>query len=185
MRSSHRKPSLLGILLCAFVILGSYGIVFAEQELLTNPGFELPITEQLPPGWQKFSNTDVTALLFGPESATNPSIIFTINDLSSTIGYGLRSMYFPAEPGQVYTASVKAKAIAGGIPTLYIDYTNEKGTRVASKTVTTNSTEWTPISITLEAPAGTVNVSIILYSQTVHAAPVMFDDASLVLVSGN
>ncbi|HHT27166.1 MAG TPA: hypothetical protein GXZ82_07985 [Firmicutes bacterium] len=185
MRPSNRKPSVWGIVFCAFLMFGCYGIAWAEQELLTNTGFELPITDELPPGWQKFSNTDVTFLSFGPESPTNPNMVFTINDESNSIGYGLRSMFFPAQPGQVYLASVRIKCADGGIGTLYLDFTDEKGARIQSKTITSRSIAWETVSVTLEAPAGTEMVSIILYSQTVHVGKVSFDDASLVLVSSN
>ncbi|MGI6544518.1 MAG: DUF4962 domain-containing protein [Limnochordia bacterium] len=184
MRPYHRTPSLWGILLCTLLVLGCYGITWAEQNLLTNPGFELPITGELPPGWQKFSNTNIAFLSFEPESATNPNIILTIKDESNTAGYGLRSMFFPAEPGQVYRASVKIRS-GGGTGTLYLDFTDDNGSRVSSKTITSRNTDWETVTVTHEAPPGTTSVSIILYSQSTHVGHISFDDAVLTQVSAD
>jgi hypothetical protein len=184
MRPYHRRPILWGVLLCVFLIMGCYGITWA-QELLSNPGFELSFTGELPPGWQKFSNTDLTAISVGPESETDSNKVLTINDRFNNVGYGLRSMTFPAQPGQVYQASVSMRSVNGGTGTLYIDFTNDKGARVSSKTVTSNSPEWKTVSVTHEAPPDTVWVSIILYSQSTHVGQISFDDASLKPVSAD
>jgi len=174
---------ILGI---ALLLLGlmNFGVVglAASKQLLSNPGFEVQKEGELPPGWQKFGLGELgQELCFEQGSAYDGEWEFIIRDESATVGYGLRSEVLPAEPGQVYRASVMGKADTGrGM--LYLDFWGASRTRIAHRAAYISSSDWTRTEVSLEAPEGTHWVSVILYSSSTDVSVAHFDNASLELL---
>jgi len=166
-------------------LYGAMPVEAAEIELLTNPGFEIQEPGSYAPGWQRFQGTLGTHLKFEthPHPVYEGDWSFAIYDNSSSNGYGLRSSFFPASPGQKYTASVMAMTEQNGQAYLYLDYTDVDGKRIKDRSVYTECPDWEKLTVTMEAPEGTAFVSIILYTKVAPTGIARFDNASLTLIS--
>ena len=169
---------LLGLILLAAALLQAPAL--AQQNLIVNPDFEEGIDEStgLPAGWTLFSGEAGVHLIVTPDPE-GENHIFTINDDSTTKGYGIRSVILPAEPGESYRATVMVRTENGGRGFLYLDFWNERRTRIQAQTASTNNPDWTQLTTALTAPEGTRWVSVILYSTTADSGIAHFDNVTL------
>jgi len=163
-------------------LYGAMPVEAAEKELLTNPGFEIQEPGSMAPGWQAFQGSFGNQLVFENHPVYEGDWSFAIYDNSSTKGYGLRSSFFPASPGQVYEASVMAMTEQNCQAYLYLDFTDANGNRVKDRVVYTTSPDWEKLTVSMEAPEGTAFVSIILYTKVAPTGIARYDNASLKLI---
>jgi len=154
----------------------------AEKELLTNPGFEIQEPGSMAPGWQGFQGSFGKQLVFENHPVYEGDWSFAIYDTSSKDGFGLRSMWFPASPGQEYVASVMAMAEQNCLAYLYLDFADANGNRIKDRVVYTDSSDWQELTVTMLAPEGTAWVSIILYTKVDITGIARYDNASLILI---
>lgn len=181
LRGARSVWSVLLLTLGFLAICQGHGL--AGEELLSNPGFEVQAEEGLPPGWQIFGGDVGQHLCFEQEQVYDGQWAFAVHDDDPSRGFGIRSDAFPAKEGQVYRASVMTMTAEGGRAYLYLDYWGADKKRISHKSVAIGSPSWTEMVASMEAPAGTVWVSVIIYSSSTDVGIARFDNASLKLVS--
>lgn len=159
----RRNVLRLVVLLLSMASLGSLG--HAQNNLLENPSFEVQGPAHLPPpGWTPFSGTMGEHMWVEHGHAVDGEYALVI-DTRGQSNTGLRSLPIPAEPGEVFKATVKVLTPAGNRPQLYIDFLDGSQRRVRAIAVNASRAgEWEELTLTAEAPEGTEYVSIILYA---------------------
>ncbi|MGI6609409.1 MAG: hypothetical protein ACOX4G_02715 [Limnochordia bacterium] len=160
MRGARSVWSVLLLTLGFLAICQGHGL--AGEELLSNPGFEVQAEEGLPPGWQIFGGDVGQHLCSEQEQVYDGQWAFAVHDDDPSRGFGIRSDAFPAKEGQVYRASVMTMTAEGGRAYLYLDYWGADKKRISHKSVAIGSPSWTEMVASMEAPAGTVWVSVII-----------------------
>jgi hypothetical protein len=182
MAYKERFRKLTSVLITLILILSLTSVARAAN-LLKNPSFEEQIPGEFPPGWIPFGS--VTKLdeniIFTKGDAPGGEWFLTITDDSPTMGYGLKSQPVPAEPGKTYIAKTQAKVDTGNL-TLYLEFLDTNGRRIHNVTVYKHSSknqEWSQISVSAQAPPGTVEAAVILYAQGSNVGIGHMDDISL------
>lgn len=182
MAHKERLKKLTSVLVTLILIL-SLASVAGAANLLKNPSFEEQITGELPPGWILFGSASKLDenVFFTKGDAPDGEWFLTIKDDSPTMGYGLKSQPVPAEPGKTYIAKAQAKVDTGNL-TLYLEFLDANGRRIHNVTVYKHSSknqDWSQISVSAQAPSGTVEAAVILYAQGSNVGIGHMDDISL------
>lgn len=181
---THTRRSRLGIglslLLIMMLCLTAPG--GARANLLTNPGFEQSNGTVPPPGWVFFSGGDRIFVESTGAYAGDKGLAF--RDDADDVSVGLRSAPLPAQVGEVYEARVYVYNEPGSRTSLYLDFRDERNRRIEAKWVASSyHSVWEELAVSLQAPEGTDNVSIILYSTPSNVGVSRWDEASLVLLA--
>ncbi|WP_250036465.1 carbohydrate binding domain-containing protein [Paractinoplanes maris] len=142
-----------------------------------NPGFESGLS-----GWSQFSaggNTTSTERVHAGTTAVK------IVDTSTTANDGVESTRMPAAPGIRYTASAWVNVVSG-TPDLYIRFLDAGATQIAAATTSFSGAagQWKRLQVTGTAPAGTEQVSILLYSAQAQTGTSYFDETELTRAPG-
>lgn len=153
----------LVVLVLSMAVLGWPGQ--AQGNLLENPSFEVQGPAHLPPpGWTPFSGAMGEQMWVEHGHAVDGEYALVI-DTGGKLNTGLRSLPIPAEPGELYTATVKVYFPTGNRPQLYIDFLDGDQRRVRALAINASRPNtWEELTLTAEAPPGTKYVTIILYA---------------------
>lgn len=183
------RRSMYYVVLCVVVLLvtAMLPVHAAEsmQNLLLNGDFSQGLDENsLPLHWSLFSPlTDGTSVNLSKESATAGEFSLELIDATNEKSVGVRSMRINAVAGQQFLVEVDVR-IKSGDAMVYLDFHNDKGQRVDAKMFTIRGpVEWQTVQVEGTAPAGTDNVSIILYSGIANQGQIYFDNVRLYLLS--
>lgn len=176
-------------IVCVFVLSLSLLILtvssHAATNLIENASFEtLGAEGEVPHGWIHFAGEFGDHLWVEESDAADGKHVLVIHTRGER-NAGLRSEPASASPGQVFKATVKVLTTADNRPALFLDYWDANKQRIIHQSLNpSGSGQWETLEATLEAPAGTEWVSIILYSNAGQSAGrVVWDDATLVEVS--
>jgi len=147
---------------------------------VVNPGFE-QVSGTMPVGWTRVTGTvsSSTEVVHSGERSV------LLEDPTTTGAAGLRSSHVPVTAGATCTAEVAVYNAAGeASSTLYLEFWNASGTRVATKTVGTRERDaWVTITCTATAPAETATATILVYRDQAGTGSAYFDDAVLTVSS--
>nr|WP_221379216.1 trypsin-like serine protease [Actinoplanes polyasparticus] len=137
-----------------------------------NTGFESGLS-----GWSQFGAGGNTA---STERAYAGTTSVKIVDSSTTAADGVESTRMPAAPGIRYTATAHA-GVTNGSPDLYIRFLDASGTQLAAVYTPYSGTagQWQRLQVTGTAPAGTEQVSVLLYSAQAKTGTSYFDEVAL------
>ncbi|GAA0492973.1 hypothetical protein Ade02nite_69800 [Paractinoplanes deccanensis] len=122
-----------------------------------NTGFESGLT-----GWSQYGTGGNTV---STERAYAGTRSVKIVDNTTTSGNGVESSRMVAAPGIRYTATAWVNAVNGS-PDLYLRFLDADGEQIAAPAATYAGTanQWSRLQLTAFAPAGTEQVSVLLYS---------------------
>ena len=171
---------LIGLSLLAAMLLWVSSPGEAQANLIANPGFELAGESVPPPGWVVFSGAD--RIFVERTGAYAGEKVLVFRDDADNVSVGLRSAPLPARAGELYEARVYVYNEPGSRTSLYLDFRDERNRRIEAKWVASSyHGVWEELAVSLRAPEGTENVSIILYSTPSNVGVSRWDEASLVL----
>ena len=147
------------------IVLMSLGTaVFAGGiNLITDPGFESGEQGGFPVGWSaRGANRDWVKLLNEDVYAGSWQVaLFTPRDRTS--GWGIQSEKIPVTPGRIYEAAGMVK-LFGTRTQIYIEYYDSANKRIKPFVGETRiNDEWHRLSISGEAPEGSVYARVLLY----------------------
>ncbi|MCY1136577.1 trypsin-like serine protease [Actinoplanes sp. Pm04-4] len=142
-----------------------------------NPGFESGLS-----GWAQYGaggNVASTERVYAGTSAVK------IVDSSTSAADGVESTRMPAAPGIRYTAVAFANA-SSGQPDLYVRFLDASGAQISAALTTYSAAagQWQRMSTTGFAPAGTEQVSVLLYSAQAKTTTAYFDQVELTRTPG-
>ena len=142
-----------------------------------NSGFESGLS-----GWAQFGtggNTASTERVYAGTTAVK------IVDNSTTAANAVESTRMPAAPGIRYTAAAWANS-SNGSPDLYIRFLDASGTQIGAvfSTYAGPAGQWSRLQVAGTAPAGTEQVSLLLYSAQPRTGTSYFDQVELARVPG-
>ncbi len=142
-----------------------------------NTGFESGLS-----GWAQYGGGGNVA---STERAYAGTTSVKIVDSSTTTADGVESARMPAAPGIRYTASAWVN-VASGIPDLYIRFLDGAGDQIGAVSTPYSGTtgQWTRLQLTGTAPAGTEQVSLLLYSAQARTGTSYFDQTELTRAAG-
>ncbi|MGI6543679.1 MAG: hypothetical protein ACOX44_11570 [Limnochordia bacterium] len=173
------------VLLSMFSVVVFAGDAATGVNLLSNPSFEIiGDPKQPPPGWMLYRGKTPDQMWVEKGLAVSGEYALVI-DTGGTAHAGMRSIPVPAQPGDVYVATATVFPSPGSRPVLYLEYwdSNDKQTGFTKVTARGKGDDWETLTLTLEAPAGTTQVSLYFYSNATQSpGKVVWDDASLVCV---
>jgi hypothetical protein len=179
------------LLVYALILIGvlSWGALAGDAQigvnLLLNPSFEeASEPDQLPPGWMIYRGKAPEQMWVEKGLATSGEYALAI-DTGGTAHAGMRSIPIPAQPGDVFVAKAQVFPTKGSRPVLYLEYWDsaDKQTGFTKVTATGKGDDWETLTLTLEAPEGTTQVSLYFYSNATQSpGKVVWDDASLVCI---
>ncbi|MBP1996122.1 DUF4838 domain-containing protein [Paenibacillus eucommiae] len=136
------------------------------------------------PGWQQTYGADNDGTL-GIADAVRYAGSYSLH-VDHVVGgrntdLGLESDFIAVQEQETYTVSAMVYRESGNVPQIYIRFFDSNKARISQQLTNANVTagEWTQVSVTAAAPAGTAYVTIILYSG-IAPASVYFDDITLI-----
>jgi hypothetical protein len=149
---------------------------------LTNPSFEEPLIDGVPPGWpSSFGHASFgePPLRLSDEKAKDGVCSLRIEDLDPEASFGLRSAHIAAEPGREYEASVQV-FVQEGAAQLYLEFWDKSGTRIQAdfEGVLTLG-EWVPITVKRTAPEQAVTLTLLLYAHKTNVGVAYYDMVGL------
>jgi hypothetical protein len=150
---------------------------FAGTVTPPNTGFESGLT-----GWTQFGTGGNTASTQRAYAGTTSARVV---DTSNAAATGLEGTPMPAVPGVRYTGSSWVN-VTDGTPSLYLRFFDAAGEVLLSSDTTFSGTlgQWSALRLTATAPAGTVRVSVLLYSAKVTTGTAHFDQVEVVRAAG-
>lgn len=155
-------------------------VAAGAENLLSNPRLS-GADNTMPSGWERYTVQGEFGehffLLEDPEAWSDR--ILLIDDRQSNRGFGIRSIPQPVQPGGTYTASALVRTEDGGKGYVYVDFLDAAGKRVLHRSVSTRSSEWTPLTVTLTAPPEAEVVTVLLYSDSSSVGKAFFDGPGL------
>ena len=148
----------------------------SNVNLLKNPGFETYVNDI--PGWYAGSPGN-TYIASNGVTADDGSNVLKINAYNAQV----ISTAVEAQPGEMYTASIRAYGTGGAQARLYLRFISEQNVQT-QKYVSTTQTAWDALTIEMEAPADAKTVQLVLVCKgSTDATGWYFDNASLVMNS--
>ncbi len=102
-----------------------------------------------------------------------------LTDRSDKASAGFRSPKLPVAPGELVWATIWLKALGPGGNTLYFEYWDAKGTRMADKVHTQglrSGAEWQQTRVQDEVPEGAATFTCLVYSGSAGTCDAVFDD---------
>ncbi|TMV51493.1 hypothetical protein FE783_06875 [Paenibacillus mesophilus] len=148
------------------------------ERSLRNPGFEEGAVGTVIPGWmQTFGSSGVSVTT---EQADEGTKSLKLVDGSTTGSIGAESDKLTVSAGQYIGVTAKAYVTSGTV-SLNIRFWDAGNTllQTATQSLSSPQSQWTPMSVSATAPAGTVKMSVLLYSSVASTATAYFDDITL------
>jgi hypothetical protein len=145
-----------------------------------NGGFEEPLNaDGSIPGWNPWS-ASVNATVTGSIRYSGANSL-QFSDNSSNAAFGIQTTPISAEAGKTYQAAAVVYNTGGTGVQLYLQFLDGNGARIgtAFTGISGVKNDWTPITVTGVAPAGTVSVNILLYTTKSNVTTLYLDDVSL------
>lgn len=173
------------------LVLTAVSLATAQQELLTNGGFEQLNDKGLPVGWTQYgggvpeSQWSVDSRAHGGKNAvrfvdTGP------NERDNRYAIGLQQDV-TVEPGRMYLASVWLKSLARNHDQALVLQLTFLGTdrNYARYMPAQVGGDWERFTVGGVAPEGATKVRLYLYTMHFWTSETLLDDASLIAVPGN
>ena len=184
---ARRRSLVVGLVLGCLVAglpISAGPAAAAAAATVTNPGFEEPVTGGAIPGWrQTFGSTPAFTVVDSPVQTGARSVRMV--DSSATESSGLQSDRFAITGDLSYRFTVAAN-IQSGTPQLFGYFYDAAGTQLvsASAVVRGSAGTWSLGSLSMTAPTGATQASVMLYSPLAGVTTAYFDDVSVGLMPG-
>ncbi|SFB62355.1 Heparinase II/III-like protein [Cohnella sp. OV330] len=172
---SKRVKGLLAFLL--FASLFSQVIPSASEAAvpvtLANPGFESGLSD-----WTQYGNVNIAVSSTNAQAGSKSLLLA---DTYTTGTYGVSSQRVAASAGVIYRASVKRFPESGAIGNLALAFYNSANGTIREEHATASNVvgQWNDVTVTFQAPAGTVKVGVLLISGASQTGNVYFDEVKL------
>lgn len=164
MRASGTSVRLLSLLWALVLCTASICVATASENLLVNPQF-VGAPDSIPHGWVKYGGAAVFGenLYFIPDEDNADGWILVVDQVDRDTYHGLRTVDQPAEVGVEYKFSADVR-VNGGQAYILLAFL-DKGKAIIDYTrVFTTNREWFRLEAIGEAPAGTKEVRLYLYT---------------------
>ena len=142
---------------------------------LANPGFEAGNLS----GWSNAGDGNMT--LINSSAARTGGYGIRVTDSVTTAGSYLLTPTFPVGEGYNYQVDFASRLISGSGIGVYLIYLDANGAEVGRYIlgVPTNTTNWTPFTFQMRAPAGAVSAFVQIHSYNASIVTADFDDFSI------
>src|SRR5690606_29850873 len=130
--------------------------------ILTNPGFEDPVVNDVIPGWKQIYGDGGFSVVETRSYSGDYSLHINVDNDSKS--YGLDSNYIEIDSGELYTASVMTNAISGQ-PKVYMRFYDSNKNRIKQYFSGSHShNQWEKMSVFGKAPEDAAYATILIYS---------------------
>lgn len=150
------------------------------QRRVPDAGFEGPRENPKPTEWSVYAPGGSATVVNTAAAARTGVRALQMVDASSNAEVSALSRAVPVSVGETVTASAWAKRISGTTGTLYLEFRDAAGVRLAAVTDDVDGVSgWQQLGVTGTAPAKTTTLTVRLYSRQSSTGATMWDDVSL------